>query len=254
MTLIEVQARNWDACKAELRASDSSWAWLPLRKPPPGFLADAKFRTATGPCPREIMRNAGQGRFVDHLEDGGKIRCPDGPGRPSKPLKLLGWVIMRGFEARRESEGRCRRLGRKPSGRCLARRSRRFPSPIPPVSIVSCGLAVNSSPGDRAGIGPALVPNVTGRRENLVGSLRTVGGLQGIALHTRSLSVRDTPFLGTSIDLVTPLPACWAEVGIDLLEPPIPEVNRTLRTRSFLQAGSIPCLELRRAGVQFRPS
>lgn len=32
---------------AEERAMDSSWAWAPLMKPPPGFVADAKLSTPT---------------------------------------------------------------------------------------------------------------------------------------------------------------------------------------------------------------
>ncbi|WP_406699487.1 RluA family pseudouridine synthase [Singulisphaera sp. Ch08] len=47
---------------------------------------------------------------------------------------------------------------------------------------------------------------------------------RGIALHARSLRVRH-PTLGTTLDLLAPLPGTWAEQGIVLPKPTIPEVE-----------------------------
>ncbi len=65
---IPAAASNSDPYSAELRASDSSCAWLSFRKAPAGFLAEAKFKAvAVG----RHARNAGKRHLVVNLNGRG---------------------------------------------------------------------------------------------------------------------------------------------------------------------------------------
>src|SRR5947209_5057036 len=85
------------AYRPEARASDSSCARAPVRKPPPGFFAEAKFRAATR-CP--LLANSRATSSVDAFTTSIFVRrsakAGTGAARPRQLERRSGLRFQRG--------------------------------------------------------------------------------------------------------------------------------------------------------------
>src|SRR4051794_1093842 len=100
MTLIEIPGPHLGRVQGRASGQRFLLGMAAVEEATSGILRRSEVQDRDRPLPeREHARDAGKGRFVDHLEDGGMIIARMAQDVPSKPLKLLGWVIPRGFEA-----------------------------------------------------------------------------------------------------------------------------------------------------------